>query len=146
MFYVLKLIINSSLTLNKRNHCCDFSKPSLLITKGYHQGLLWSRNQVFHLKSSTALYFLQPASCCLDMKWKPSQDETLLCVFVLTTDISLWMPPKHEQVCWSALSLTAGGRGFPPATFVVKLNQKSTPFKHTKTTLQTKCKFHLQQA
>ena len=31
MFYVLKLIINSSLTVNKRNHCFDFSKRSLLI-------------------------------------------------------------------------------------------------------------------
>ena len=26
-------------------------------------------------------------------------------------------------------------RAWPPATFVVKLNQKSAPFKHTKTTL-----------
>ena len=53
---------------------------------------------------------------------------------------------------YAGLSLRAGGRGFPPATqsmapgyFHVKLNQKSTPLKHTKTIHQTKCKFHLQK-
>ena len=29
-------------------------------------------------------------------------------------------------------------RAWPPATFVIKLNQKSTPLKHTKTIHQTK--------
>ena len=45
----------------------------------------------------------------------------------------------------TGLSLRAVRRGFPPATFVVKLNQKSTPLKHTKTIHESKCRFHLEQ-
>ena len=49
-----------------------------------------------------------------------------------------------KTLAYSAgLSLRAGDfprllRAWPPATFVIKLNQMSTPLKHTKTIHQTK--------